>query len=128
MVVGPILIVEDDDDIRLLLRGLLEHRGYEVLCAQSGQEALDMLATAVAVPPSLILLDVMMPIMDGYAFRAAQRSIPALADVPVVVMSAVSDVRLGELAPAAVVVKPLEFDDLLPILERVCRASASKDG
>jgi CheY-like chemotaxis protein len=119
---GPILLVEDDADIRDLLSGLLEYRGYSVLCAASGEEALELLRSA-SVRPVLILLDLMMPTMDGYAFRAAQRRIPGQADVPVVVTSATPNPRMNELEPAELVMKPLEFDDLLPVIERYCQAA-----
>lgn len=125
MLTGPILIVEDDADIRDLLAGLLQYRGYHVVCAGSGQEALTLMQD---LQPCLILLDLMMPAMDGYAFRAAQRSIPELADVPVVVTSAIPNPRLDELDPVEVVMKPLELDDLLPVIERYCRAPQATHG
>jgi CheY-like chemotaxis protein len=124
MSLRPILLVEDDAAIRELLCTLLEHRGYVVQCAASGAEALAMLRAGDA-PPALIVLDLVMPTMDGYAFRAAQKQIPGAADIPVAVTSAIPDLRMDELEPAAVVMKPLELDDLLPIVERYCGPSST---
>ena len=115
----PILLVEDDATIRELLCALLEHRGYTTTSAASGEEALAILR-AKSCPPGLIVLDLMMPAMDGYAFRAAQKEIPEMAEIPVAVMSAILDPRIDELEPAAVILKPLDFDDLLPVIETHC--------
>ena len=119
------MLVEDDTDIRDLLSGLLQYRGYGVLCASDGEEALAILRAA-ETPPALILLDLMMPGMDGYAFRAAQRKIPEVRDVPLVVTSALPNPRIAELEPVAVVMKPLELDDLLPIIERYCQPAPAR--
>ncbi len=80
-----VLIVEDDVDIRETLHELLECAGYEASEAANGLEGL--LAARLA-PPDLIVLDLMMPVMDGWQFRRAQRSDPALASIPVIVISA----------------------------------------
>jgi CheY-like chemotaxis protein len=87
-----VLIVEDDKDIRESLRELLEDEGFGVDCAVHGQDALDVLRRS-AVLPSLILLDISMPVMDGFAFRIAQLADPMLAAIPVVVMTADSNVE-----------------------------------
>jgi CheY-like chemotaxis protein len=80
-----VLIVEDDVDIRETLGELLESAGYEIVRAANGLEAL---AAARRAPPDLIVLDLMMPVMDGWQFRSAQRRDPALASVPVIAISA----------------------------------------
>jgi CheY-like chemotaxis protein len=82
-----ILLVEDDFVLRGALTELLRDEGYQVECAASGIEALKRLDHAPA--PSLVLLDIMLPYMDGLEFRAAQLASPAMADIPVIVISAV---------------------------------------
>jgi CheY-like chemotaxis protein len=81
-----IFIVEDDDIIRRAIQMVLEWEGYRVDCATNGQEALDYLRAGNR--PSLIVLDVMMPVLDGEQFRRQQLSDPALAPIPVIVVSA----------------------------------------
>ncbi len=81
----PILIVEDDIDIRQTLKTYLELKGYDVTATANGQEALSALADGL--DPCLILLDLMMPTMDGWEFRTKQLANPALADIPVLVLT-----------------------------------------
>ena len=80
-----ILVVDDEEDILLLCRVNLEFEGYHVVTASSGVEGLDQ---ARAVHPSLVLLDVMMPTMDGWHVLEALKSDPGTADVPVVMLTA----------------------------------------
>lgn len=82
-----ILIVEDALDIQLLLKSLFEANGYSVACANHGAEALQYLKTAEELP-AVILLDLMMPVMDGYEFRNQQERDPRIAPIPTVVMTA----------------------------------------
>lgn len=116
-----ILLVEDDLDVRGTLAELLEEHGYEVVCAGNGEEALAELSSPAA--PSAILLDLAMPVMDGWTFRRRQRSDPRLAAIPTVVISAnvPSDARevLG-LGAAAVLAKPFDLERLVETLHRVC--------
>ena len=81
-----ILVVEDDGDVREALVQLLEFEGYRVTSATNGRDAIDQLRAGAA--PNLILLDLMMPVMDGPQFRAAQLGDPGLAAIPVIVLSA----------------------------------------
>jgi CheY-like chemotaxis protein len=114
-----VLVVEDDEDLREIYAYVLAAAGYAPALAGDGVQALAWLRRA-ARPPVAILLDLMMPVMDGWQFRAHQRRDPALAGIPVIVVSAASDpARLHELAPAAVVPKPFAMDDLLDVLRRV---------
>src|SRR5690349_1848715 len=83
-----VLVVEDSTDARQMLASLLEVEGFAVRTAANGREALDQLRAGP--PPCLILLDLMMPVMDGYQFRAEQRQDPGLSPIPVVVVSAVA--------------------------------------
>ena len=82
---GDVLVVDDDADARARVRAVLEKNGWTVMEAGNGQEALDRVALAV---PRVILLDLTMPVMDGFAFLHALRERPGCADVPVVVLSA----------------------------------------
>jgi CheY-like chemotaxis protein len=118
--VPHVLIIEDDLDIRDALGQILEEEGYAVATAANGQEALDQLRSGP--PPRLILLDLMMPVMNGWQFRAEQRQDPALAAIPVVVISA--DTNIGDKATQLGVReyfrKPIEITGLLEMLERYC--------
>lgn len=113
-----VLIVEDDSDLRSVLAQLLEHHGWEPHVAGDGIEGLEALRRC---RPSLIVLDIGMPRMDGVAFRDAQRRIPdqRLAGVPVVVVSALDDARdyQQRLAAAAVLTKPVEADVLMQAVQ-----------
>ena len=82
----PVLIVDDDPVARKALALVFEHQGYPVVQAANGQEALKRLRDGP--PPGLILLDLMMPIMDGWEFLQRQKQDPALAGIPVVIISA----------------------------------------
>jgi CheY-like chemotaxis protein len=122
-----ILVVDDDTGLRDALAELLRENGFEVSCAADGSEALGRLGDADAPPPSLILLDLTMPVMDGWTFRAAQRSDPRLADIPTVVLSATLGVdarALETLAPAAALAKPFELDRLIETVQRLCAHEA----
>jgi CheY-like chemotaxis protein len=115
----PILIVDDDADSRGFLETLLNSQGYPVMTATDGEEAL---ALAQEQHPRLILLDLMMPVMDGFAFRAAQLRTPELADTPVILISAIDDEnqivrRVGQV-PA--VPKPIDVDVLLDRVSAFC--------
>lgn len=119
---GHILLVEDDAAICDAMSELLVSEGYEVHCAMDGQQALDWLREAEPLP-HLILLDLMMPVLDGIQFRLRQVAEDRLSDIPVVVMSA--DTRGAEkssgIGAHGYLKKPLEIDDLLDIVERWTR-------
>jgi CheY-like chemotaxis protein len=84
---AKILLVEDDFILRTSLAELLLNEGYEVECAAHGLEAFQRLNSGAA-KPVLIVLDLMMPYMDGFEFRTLQRALPSVKDVPVVVITA----------------------------------------
>jgi CheY-like chemotaxis protein len=115
-----ILLVEDDFILRGSLAALLEMEGYRV---ESAAHALDALRRLERTPkPSLILLDIMLPYMDGLEFRGHQRAIPAIADIPVVVLTAVGvrpDVA-AELELRESLFKPVETRRLLDAIKRHC--------
>ena len=116
-----ILLVDDDDALREALAEFLEERGYEVSCAGDGREALALLAAPPA--PNAILLDLAMPVMDGWAFRAAQRRDPRWASIPTIILSAsLDDGRsLDLLAPALALQKPFDLRRLVDALARLSR-------
>jgi len=108
-----VLIVEDDADIVEMVEMILQASGYAPVVARDGAEALRRLRAGPL--PRVVLLDMMMPIMDGKQFRDEQLRDPAIAEVPVVVMSgdAHVDERMAELRVAKWLRKPLDIDDLL---------------
>jgi CheY-like chemotaxis protein len=117
-----ILVVEDDTSIRDMLTDVLEDEGYRVIRAASGCEALVQLRER-RPPPHLILLDLMLPHMNGWDFCEEWRRDPQLADIPVVIVSASSHIRERQLPCdiAACLAKPFELDTLLEIVERYSR-------
>ncbi|MGE3956388.1 MAG: response regulator [Vicinamibacterales bacterium] len=118
----PVLIVEDDADLREMMAQLLILEGFRVETVANGREALTYLERSSAVP-SLILLDLMMPVMDGWEFRRRQVQDPRIANLPVVVLSALDPSRGADLGGAAVLKKPLDFDRLLDLVRRFCDGS-----
>jgi len=115
-----ILVVEDDLELRDALGQLLEAEGYVVEYALDGGEALDRLE--VPQPPCLILLDLMMPRVDGWQFRAAQVRNPRMAAIPVIVCSGAGNVgeKAASLGIPSYLQKPLDPDALLDLVRRYC--------
>jgi CheY-like chemotaxis protein len=116
-----VLIVEDDADLREMMAQLLTLEGYRAETVSNGREALKFLHEGP--PPDLILLDLMMPVMDGWEFRKVQQGEPALAKVPVVVLTALdqAQARAEGLNGVDFLKKPLDFDRLLEIVRHHCR-------
>jgi CheY-like chemotaxis protein len=114
---GRVLVVEDDPDIRGAIADTLSYEGYSVSEAPDGVEAL---RRARSERPDLILLDLMMPVMDGWAFRAEQEADPSIAEIPVVVVTAcqAQDDRVRALRAAAFLQKPFDIEMLLEIVHR----------
>lgn len=112
---APVLVVDDDVELRDALRDLLEENGYDVYCAENGQEALDLLKRTDPAP-GLILLDLMMPVMSGQEMLAALKQVHALAAIPVTIVSASEDPPEGE----SFLHKPLDVEALLGIVEKAC--------
>jgi CheY-like chemotaxis protein len=114
-----VLVVEDDRDLRDAIVLLLEHEGYDVVFAPDGKAALDLLRQGVV--PGAIVLDLMMPVMSGWDFRRHQLADPALASIPVIVLSA--DPGAARLAGSPgvrdLLWKPVDVESLLGSLERV---------
>ncbi len=121
-----VLVVDDESIIRTFLAEGLADAGYEVLIARDGAEALD---SVNRFHPDAVLLDLLMPVMDGWAFLRERREQPALAAVPVVVFSAAGREGLHDasaLRATAVLPKPLNLDVLSAVLEHVL-SNARKD-
>jgi CheY-like chemotaxis protein len=115
------LIVEDDPEIREVLSEILRDEGYEVACAANGVEALQRLRSGA--PPRLILLDLMMPVMNGWEFIAEQQQDAALRQIPVVVVSGAGSMEqdAGDLAAVGSLSKPMDLGALLAMVARYCR-------
>jgi len=115
---GRILVVDDDALIRDTLATALGDEGYAVRVAPDGRAALSSLGNW---RPDLIVLDLMMPVMNGAEFRAAQRSTADAAHIPVIVLSAAHEVqsRAASLDPAAVFTKPFDLGALLDAIAHV---------
>ena len=108
-----VMIVEDDDEIRELLAEMLGDRGYLVSTARHGKDALELLRTKAH--PNVVLLDLMMPVMDGWQMRAEMLADPKLATIPVIIVSGAADVQDGTemLKAARVLTKPVKWAVLL---------------
>ena len=117
------LVIDDDFEIRLMLSLTFEQAGYSVVTAASGAEGLK---AARLTRPSVIVLDLMMPVMDGHAFRARQRADPELGGIPVIVVSAVHDLgqKTQHLDAAAVFTKPFDFNALLEAVAQAGRGAS----
>ena len=112
-----ILVVEDDEDAREAMVALLKMKGYHAVPASNGREALDYLDQAPA--PDLIILDLWMPVMDGWQFRSEQIRNPRLAHIPVIVVTALSD--RADVDANEVIIKPVDVDRLLTSVDHYCR-------
>lgn len=117
---GRVLIVEDDTDLRETLSQILTDEGYRVWSAEHGRAALECLRDGSK--PCLILLDLTMPVMNGWQFRAEQREDPDLAGIPVVVISAGANLaaQVGPLGIRDYIRKPIQLGQLLATVGRYC--------
>lgn len=113
------LVVDDDSDIREMLRFVLEAAGYSVFLAENGKEALELLAETEP-PPGLILLDLMMPIMSGDEMLRVLKTIRSLAAIPVTIVTA-SAVAMPREA-SGLLKKPVDLDILLRVVAQSCGA------
>jgi two-component system chemotaxis response regulator CheY len=112
-----VLIVEDDPDLREMMAQLLTGEGFETDVASNGQDALDK---ALDNPPRVIVLDMRMPVMDGWGFRAHQKYCATLAAIPVVILSAAPPARLRNVGAAAAFQKPAHNDELIAAIRALC--------
>jgi len=118
-----VLVVDDDLDVREVERQMLDFAGYEVLVAGNGREALETLSDQ---RPSVILLDLMMPVMDGLTFLAERRRLGLGEDIPVVCVSAGGKEMLQQalrLGAKECLQKPPDFDELFDRVEHYCQAT-----
>lgn len=120
MTAPSVLVVEDDDDIRASLLEFLDEHGYRARGAANGREGLSLLSDGAR--PSVIILDLMMPVMDGWTFRAELHRRPAFSAVPVVVISAYDRLerRIEGLELAGWLAKPIDLDALLDVVRVHC--------
>lgn len=124
MTTAPILVVDDDEDVRQVVALVLSMEGYVVETARDGCDALDRLAT---IPrPALVLVDLMMPNLDGEGFIEAVRRRPALSNVPLVLVSGhqLTESELERLGTAAYLVKPVERTLLLATVASLASTEA----
>ena len=119
-----VLVVDDNTDAVEALAQILEYEGYAVATAYDGREALDYLGGHP--PPDLIVLDLMMPVMNGWELRAELAKLPAFAKVPIVVMTALAEA--AEIEADAIVAKPIDLKRLLLIMDRLLARRADTDG
>ena len=116
----PVLLVEDDYEVREALKAVLRTQGFDVVCVQDGLDALRVLWRGFR--PRVILLDIMLPRLDGHAFREYQRANEPWRDIPIIVVSALHDLpeMTEKLRPLAWFRKPLDVDALTETLTRYC--------
>jgi two-component system response regulator MprA len=123
--VKRILIVEDNSDLRSLLEDALDDAGYEVRAVGNGAEALEL---ADRWRPDAIVLDLMMPVMDGPSFLRQRRDVPPLASIPVLVLTAhpFHHRVLDGLNATLLLRKPYDLDDLLGAVEALCAGQTGR--
>jgi len=112
-----ILLIEDDVDIRAIIKDALEWEGYHVYTASNGKEGMEILPEMPA--PGLILLDLMMPVMNGWEFAEALETDRAYADIPIVTLSAFSDPE-KRIRVKGSIKKPVDFDVLFALVKKHC--------
>lgn len=117
-----VLVVEDDAAILECLRDALEFEGYKVHTATDGEQGLTLLSKIER--PCLILLDLMMPVMDGWGFLQAKKQSDVLATIPVVVVSAAGE-RARQVEADGYVKKPIDLDYLIGVIQRHCGKPAT---
>ena len=113
-----VLVVDDDDDIRDSIGSLLELEGHQVVCAANGRDALEAIRDRGR--PCLILLDLMMPVMDGAEFRTRQLADPTMADIPVVLITAAGPHVAKAVPSNRVLPKPLWIEGVLEVVAEFC--------
>ena len=121
MMASSVLVVDDDPNLVRLMSKFLKLEGFAPVPAGNGEEALAYLRSGGDA--SVILLDLRMPVMDGWAFRQEQRQDPGIAGIPIVVLSGVETERMDELDAAASFHKPVSFPEVVDVLRRLCEAA-----
>jgi DNA-binding response OmpR family regulator len=115
-----VLLIEDDVGTRISLARALELEGYFVIRSPNGKDALNVIRTGPK--PSLIILDLMLPVMDGWQFRKEQEADPGLATIPVILVSAVEwlDREAQALGIADYLTKPVDMSELVAMVKKYC--------
>jgi CheY-like chemotaxis protein len=113
-----VFIIEDDVDTRDMLAKFLELEGYKVEMASNGRQALDLFSNGANA--SVIVLDLMMPVMDGWEFRRRQVEDARLKSIPTIVVSAAGRDRLAQISADAYLSKPVDMDELLQRVSQFC--------
>jgi len=121
-----VLVIEDDNDLSDIIRRVLGDEGFDVCAARNGQEALELLERIEA--PNLILLDLMMPVMDGWAFRVRQLANPRFAAIPAVVMTASQSLDDAAIDGAGLIRKPVHMEELLTRVRQHARPESNGGG
>jgi CheY-like chemotaxis protein len=116
---GPVLVVEDDEATREMLRYLVTSAGCSAVTAANGREALDYLGRADL--PCLILLDLMMPVMDGCALDQNLAADSRFSSIPVVVITAFPERATGLERHLKIIQKPLEISEIINLIKSYCR-------
>lgn len=116
-----VMVIDDDDAIREALQDVLTDEGYDVIAASDGQEALECLNGERR--PSAILVDLWMPVMDGWKFLDAMLADSRFSRIPLVVLTAARDQRARELCVAEVLTKPVQLHQVLGVLERLTKVT-----
>lgn len=119
---NTILLIEDDDSIREITQELLESEGYGVATAANGQAALEKLK-AMETLPCLILLDLMMPVMDGWQFMEKKRVDARLNSIPVVAFSALEERKISAARTDDVIRKPINPDVMIKVIKKYCNVT-----
>jgi len=114
----PVLVVEDDPDVREVMIAVVESEGHTAVPAENGDQALQLLRNGLH--PCLILLDLMMPVKSGWEFRAEQNADPHLAAIPTIIVSAAGKEAMRDLNPEGALPKPVDFDKLSKLLKTHC--------
>jgi CheY-like chemotaxis protein len=114
-----VLVVDDDPDVRNSISQLLDAKRYSTIQAENGQKALEILKATPSVP-CLIVLDLVMPVMDGYQFLSLRAQDPTLRDIPVVVISGNSRAGATLKEIDAYLTKPVNIDRLIDVIDQHC--------
>lgn len=117
-VAETVLVVEDDPDIRLLLKSVLESEGYRIVEAATGKDAVSL---ASEVRPRLILMDISLPLLDGLSATRQIKSDDSLRDMPVIAVSAYDSVRRRAVQAgcAGLITKPIDLEELKAVVSRL---------
>jgi len=120
---SSVLVVDDDPNLVRLMSKFLTLEGFAPVPAFNGQEALKYLRGGGTA--DVILLDLRMPVMDGFTFRREQRGDPGLAGIPIVVLSGIDIDGIQEMDAAAAFHKPVSFPEVVGVVRRLCQSPGS---